>query len=442
MLVNIHKQTFLSVTVTVWLFSASVQGQPQAYSLRQCIDSALERNKNLEISRNNIRLSEERHKEVSTNLLPKVSINSDYKYYIEQPTQLVPMSMLGGPEGKYKAVQMGTPHNVTVNVQATLPVFNPQILGNMRTTEIATELNELQHKKNEEQIHYEISNLYYNAQIMEKQIAYVDSNLVNSRKLHKNINILYEQLMVKKSDADKIALDIMQLETQRETLQNKLDQVLNSLKFMMGISLETDLQVEKEIRLTAETGYTSRNPVDVQLLRTQNRLLTSELKTLRNSRLPSLALFGSYGRSGYGYDKKPDNFLDFYGIALVGIQLNIPLFNGTTTQKKINQKRIEMNNNELQSALLHEQIDIQTRNARNQKTTALKNVSTSSEQIKLSQRVYDQTVLQQQEGTATLTDVLMADNALRTSQQNYLAAVVDFLKADLELKKLTGNITN
>ena len=53
-----------------------------------------------------------------------------------------------------------------------------------------------------------------------------------------------------------------------------------------------------------------------------------------------------------------------------------------------------------------------------------------------------QTVLQQKQGTASLTDVLLADNALREAQQNYLNAVIDFLKADLELKKLTGSITS
>jgi OMF family outer membrane factor len=37
---------------------------------------------------------------------------------------------------------------------------------------------------------------------------------------------------------------------------------------------------------------------------------------------------------------------------------------------------------------------------------------------------------------------LLADNALREAQQNYLNAVIDLLKADLELKKLTGSIKN
>jgi outer membrane protein TolC len=72
---------------------------------------------------------------------------------------------------------------------------------------------------------------------------------------------------------------------------------------------------------------------------------------------------------------------------------------------------------------------------------AKKTVETTTEQIQLAQTIYEQTILQQKQGTASLTDVLLADNALREAQQTYLSAVIDYLKADLELKKLTGNIS-
>ena len=59
----------------------------------------------------------------------------------------------------------------------------------------------------------------------------------------------------------------------------------------------------------------------------------------------------------------------------------------------------------------------------------------------MAQTVYEQTNLQLKEGTSGLSDLLLADNTLREAQQSYLSAVVEYLKADLELKKLTGNLT-
>ncbi|MBK8292372.1 MAG: TolC family protein [Flammeovirgaceae bacterium] len=73
---------------------------------------------------------------------------------------------------------------------------------------------------------------------------------------------------------------------------------------------------------------------------------------------------------------------------------------------------------------------------------AQRSVQTRLEQVNLAQSIYDQTLLQQKQGLASLTDVLLSDNTLREIQQNYLSAIVDYLKADLDLKKTTGNMLN
>jgi outer membrane protein TolC len=84
---------------------------------------------------------------------------------------------------------------------------------------------------------------------------------------------------------------------------------------------------------------------------------------------------------------------------------------------------------------------MQVENAKLQIMVTKKSVETTTEQIELAQTIYEQTLLQQKQGTANLTDVLLADNALREAQQTYINAVIEYLKADLELKKLTGNIS-
>jgi outer membrane protein TolC len=118
------------------------------------------------------------------------------------------------------------------------------------------------------------------------------------------------------------------------------------------------------------------------------------------------------------------------------------LFNGLATKRRITQKDIELSNSQLQTDLLVQQSRMQTENARNQRNVANRTVANTVAHMNLAQSIYDQTLLQQKHGTATLTDILMADNALQEAQQAYLTAVVDYLKADLELKKQTGNILN
>ena len=82
---------------------------------------------------------------------------------------------------------------------------------------------------------------------------------------------------------------------------------------------------------------------------------------------------------------------------------------------------------------------MQIRNANQQRSNALETIATSNDQITLAQTIYQQTQLHYSLGSASLTDVLLSDNALREAQQTHLSAIIDYLKATLEITKLTGN---
>ena len=439
-LVNIHKPCLVLLLIVIGFQSA----QAQVWSLQQCIDTAQVYNKKLQVNRNDIAIGEQREKEAKANLYPKVTANADYKYFTNLPYQLLPLNALNpaAPEGEFRAAQFGVPHNINLSLQLSMPLYNPQLYGAIQTTKIASEWIELQYQKLEEQIFFDISNLYYNAQILHHQLAFIDSNLINAERLFKNMQLLNEQLLAKGTDVSKVKLQVAQLTSQKEGVKSKYEQVLNALKFTIGLSLENNLQIETNILYENSFEYSSLSTLDFRMAIIKNRWLGLELNTLNKSRyLPSLNLFANYGTTGFGYNGKPNGFLDFYSIGFAGIQLSYPLFSGTVTERKINQKALELKNNELQMGLINEQNYLQVENAKLQRKTAKNTVETLTEQIQLAQIIYEQTIVQQKLGTATLTDILLADNSLREAQQTYLSAVIDYLKADLELKKFTGNIS-
>src|SRR5690606_19457376 len=438
-LVNIHKLIF---TLTLVIVFNSIQAQ-EVWTLKQCIDTAQVHNKNLKINRNNIVISQQRKKEVQANLIPKITAYADYKYFFELPTQLMPMNALNpqAPEGQFRDIQFGVPHNINANVQLAMPLYNPQVYGAIEYKKFANELTQLQFEKSEEQVLYDITTLYYNAQILKHQLDFLESNLINTKKLLKNMELLKEQLLAKGTDVSKVKLQAEQLSTQRENVHNKYISILNTLKLNIGIPLERNITVVSDIEQQTFIENSTVNVLDLKIIQTQNKLLNSELSTLNKSRfLPSLNLIASYGTTGFGYDKTPNDFLKFYPIGFAGLQLTYPLFNGTVTQRKINQKKLEISNNVLQAQLIGDKNKMEIENVTRQRNTAQQTVINTENQIALAQSIYEQTILQKKQGTATLTDVLLADNALREAHQNYLNAIIDFLKAELEFKKLTGTI--
>lgn len=436
--VNIH--TFI-ISLLFWMPFLS-NSQTETWSLEQCVDTALMHNKNIKINKNNISISEAKKEEAKANLIPKVMLNADYKYFTNLPYQLMPLSVFGGPEGQFKEAQFGVPHNINANLQFSMPLYNSQIFGGIKMSETVIELKELQYQKSEEQIVFEISNIYYNLILIDQQLTFLSSNERNAKQLLRTTKLLNEQLLAKGTDVSKIELQLAQLSNQQLILKSKKQQVLGALKFAMGLNDNRNIDINSELEIVKEKNYTPRTSLDAQLAMTKNKLMQSELSMLKNSRLPSLALFGTFGVTGYGFDEKPNNFLNFYPLGFAGIKFQYPLFNGTVTQRKIKQKNIELTNSQLQTELVENQNELKIKNARLQRSATAISKDNSRLQIEWAKSIYNQTVLQKKNGVSSLTDILLADNALREAQQNYITATIEYLKADLELKKSTNNLNS
>lgn len=69
MLVNTHKLIFISLLFMGW----NILQAQEVWTLKQCIDTAQIHNKNLQINRNNISISEQKKMEAKANLIPKIT---------------------------------------------------------------------------------------------------------------------------------------------------------------------------------------------------------------------------------------------------------------------------------------------------------------------------------------------------------------------------------
>ena len=441
-LVSSHYQSFsLALLTLLFLFpvSGSVSMNAQTLTLEQCIDTALLHNRSLLLSSQDILLAGEKRKEVAGNLLPRLNATADYRYYTDLPYQLMPASVFGGPAGTYKEVQFGVPQSFAANLQFNMPVVNPTIIGALKTARIAGDMAALQHIKTEEEIRLDVSQTYYNAQILLSQVSFTDSNIINMERLRITTQLLFEQQVVKGSDVDRVQLQLDQLKSKRTTLFAQYRQVTNVLEFLMGKPLSNSLEVKPAAPLFVENDYQAGNITELELMEKKLQLNQSELRGLKLSRLPSLGGYAMYGTTGLGTTGE-NSFFNFYPVGFVGMQLTVPLFNGTVTQHKIKQKKIEIAKSSLQQEMAVDKNRMESENAHRQYLAAKEYAVTTTAQIELARKIYDNTILQNQHGVASLTDVLIADNSLREAQQNYFSALISLLRAELEMQRVTGNL--
>lgn len=419
----------------------SLNGMAQQWTLEQCLDSARIHNRSLLMGANDVKIAISKNLEAQQARNPKVVFNGDYKYYVNQPTQLLPLSIFGGPEGQFRDAQFGVPHNLTASVQAVMPLYDAQTKGAIRTTDIAQQLSNLNVQKTEEQLIIDVSTLYYNALVIQHQHTFLDSNILSSQALLGTIKLLHEQLLATGTDVGKVELQLSQLESNRAALDANYAKVLDLLRLSMGIDLDTPFDVVHELDNRTPTFTGSSLTIDQQLVGVRQNLLGSELQLLKDSRKqPSISLVGAIGALGYGYDKKPNGFLDFYPLTFAGVSVKYPIFNGMVTQTKIEQKELEINGVQIQAELLDEKISQERRAADRAAIVAQQSILDSEKQIELARRIYDEVLLQQKHGLAGLTEILLADNALREARQNNINALIDLLRSDLEIQRINGQL--
>jgi OMF family outer membrane factor len=425
---------FLFFTVT---FS---HAQQKEVSLQECVAQALQKNTNLLMANTDVELAKHKREEITAKLLPQFFVSADYRYYNDLPTQLMPLSVFGGPVGTYKEAQFGVPHVLNGNIQGNMPIYNQTILSGRTTANIGTELAEYQYKKTREDVVLDVSNVYYNAQIVANQIAFLQGNINNLDQLIATTTLLVQNQLAKQTDADKMKLQKSILGAQVTTAEASYQQIIGILKFQLGISQSDSIKIQ--MRTSTETTLTtddSNISTDILITQKLQQLLHSEMDGIYAGRYPTLAVYGLYGTNGYATtgDK---SFQKFFPVSFIGIQLSIPLFDGGTISSKVDQKTLELQKAALKEKLSVEKNGMDKINIQNQFLAHRKTVAMQEENIFLAERLYAQTQLQFKEGVASITDVLQADSALRDAQTNYLTAMAKFRITELEWKKVTGNL--
>lgn len=430
---------FTNFILSALLPSQHINAQ-NTWTLQQCIDSALVHNGIVLSAEATLRSAQSRTAESRSHLLPKINVQGDYRYYNELPVQLMPLSVFNGPPEQFKTAQFGVPNNISAGISLNVPLYNGTVLQGINIAEAAEENIKAQNNKTRETLIYEITNLYYDAQLLTQRLAVLDSNISNLEKLSKKTAIAITQKTARQTDLSRIELQILQLKTRRTELNYSLTQITSLLRLQMGIKNETPFSVPTLNFTAGKENYTTRSSAESRITEARYNFLKQEMTGIRRMYLPAVSLYGYYGTNGYGFNGTANDFLNFYPVSFAGIQITYPLFTGFNTRRKYNARKFETESVRHQLDYINNADRIRTENAALQRESAHNWYVASQQQLNLAISIYNQTLLQHSEGTASMSDVLLADNSLRDARLNLIDAQIRILKADLELKKISGNL--
>ncbi|OQP60376.1 transporter [Niastella vici] len=447
-----HNQSLRIVAQRLVLLVAGVcilslaNAQTTPLSLKEALQQAL-KNKSEAIK---ARLDEENGQykidQARSLALPQVNATSSLTYNPILQLSAIPGELAGTP-GKTLMVAFGQKWNSNTSVSLSQTLFDQSVFTGLKAAKTTKQYYELVRGLTDEQVIENVATQYYQVLVQRQKLVVVDSNIATTTRVKNVIEGQYKNGLAKKIDLDRSTVNLSNLEAQRQQLINTVQLQENTLKFYMGIPIETPItipasaldSIQPKLAMMDNTPDVKKLS-DYQVLKKQEELLVLQKEATKAGYYPSLSLSGNYGYQGISNSFPTNKAANWFDYASVGLNLKIPIFNGFSTRSKVRQADVDIR--KLQADIRNTELSLSLtyQNARTQLGNSIITLNNQKVNVALAAEVYTNTQNNYAQGLAPLTDMLDAENSLTTAQNNFTSALLDYRLAEIQLIKAQGNL--
>ena len=432
------------------LFLAVVFGKLQAQetlTLQQAIKFALENKAEAKTSKLEVENAESIINETRSAALPQLNAVGDINYNPILQKSPLPAEIFGGEPGEVLMVSFGQKWQSTATLALNQQLFNQTVFTGLKAAKSTREFYQINQTLTEEQLIEKVANGYYDVYTTRLQLATLDNNLNNTTKTQGVISGLVENGLAKQIDLDRIVVAIKNLQAQRQQLISALDLKENALKFIIGMNIETEIELPEEsfdIKLAqySDTSNINRR-TEIQLLEKQSEMLELNKKAKLSEYYPSLALTANYGYLGFGNSFpifSKDKGVQWSNFSGIGLSLSVPIFNGGATKARVQQAEIDIQKARFELEDTKLALSLANENAKTQIKNTLITINSNRENVDLAKKVLEDTENNYKNGLATLTDLLDAETAYADAQNNLNTSLLDYKIAEIQLIKANGEL--
>lgn len=429
-----------------WATSVKAQ-EAYRFSLGECVEYAVAHHKNILNNKIDELAAKEKVREYLSAGYPQINGAVQFQHYLQLPTSLIPASAFGGPEGEFIAVQFGTTNNATAGITANQLVFDGLFFVGLKAANEFVELTRLNTARTENETAYQVSKAYYTAlaaetgrRLLENSIEQAKSALQDTRTLQ--INGLGEAI-----DVDRLSVTVNNLETELSTVNRQIELARYLLKFQMGMPQRAELVLTETIDgknfnpaffAADEPAMAERTP-EHKVLKKSIEMQSWNIKRYKAGALPNIYLSGNLQTQAF---RNKFDFFDtskrWFAISYIGVNINIPIFDGFRKGALIKQARLEQAKLENEIKNLQDACTFSANSARTQMVQNLKTMEVQKRNLDLAQNVLSVTQTKIKQGVGVNMELINAQSELTKAQINYVNALMGAYLARVDYQKAIG----
>ena len=425
------------------------QSEVVSLSIEDAIEYGIENNRNLKNAEREIQMAyQERWKTIAIGL-PNVSLDLNYLNNLELPTSLIPAEFFGGNKGDFSEIQFGTEQTAIGSVRMDQLLFDGSWLVGLEYSRIFLATSENLYEKTLLEVREAIIKLYSLVAILNEGILLLENNLENFKKDLNEVTELYKNGFQEKENLEQIRITLAQSELSLLQAVKTRDNQLNLLKLVLGLNIEDNLMLITSLNdfignnivfaNSFEDFDTGKN-IDIKISQNMFDTKMIEYKLEKSKQLPKISGFISGTYTGYNNEFNfTEKSQSWFGSSVVGVNLEIPLFNANRMNVSSQKAKIAMEKARVNLEEQEERTQAEVIQKLNDYQLANKSLSVNEQNMNLAISIEDKNSIKFFEGLVSSFELRQAQIQLLDSQQKYLNSVIELISIKTELETLYNN---
>jgi outer membrane protein len=418
------------------------------FSLQQSVDYALTNQPNVKNAKYEVGKADAKVKQIVGIGLPQITGSVSVMDYLQIPTTLIPGQFFGYPAGEFIPIQFGTKYNATGEIDASQILFDGTYIVGLRASKIYRTLSQQSLTLADIQTIAAVKKAYYSVLVNNWKLQMTKADANRLKKLMDETQKMNEAGFTEKLDYDRIKVNYNNLATLENTMGRVLTLSYKMLKFQMGMPVKDSIMLTDSLKsiplnpeLDMDTAFRPTNRIEYAMAQTNLFGSHELLRKDRYAYMPNLLLIGSVNRVNEGQTTDFFNGSQpWYPTAIIGLKMNIPIFDGLQKNYTIQQDKYSLQESELQLSTLKESIALDIAGSSTNLENALADLKNQKENMELAQSVEHDTKIKYEAGTGSNLEVVDAETALTEAETNYYNALYNALTAEVDYEQAKGTL--
>ncbi|MBL7786426.1 MAG: TolC family protein [Chitinophagales bacterium] len=426
-------------------FAQTAKTDTLRLSLQEATDLALQNS--LAVMNSKLDITNARHvnKQYRAAGLPQVNASIGYQRFLALPKSLVPAEFFGGPPGTFAELEFGTKNNIPVGLDVSQLIFSGQYFVALEATQKLVEQSEMEVKINEQQVKNTVRDLYHGIVVIDE----------NKRNLQDNIKLLQQTLyetdalnkagFVELLDVERLQLSILNLNSTQDILDKQKENLLLAMKMLIGLDFNQPIALKEQLSdfIDANTtlDFDDLSPtrrLELKRLNIAEQLNELDIRQIKQQYYPTAAAFLSYKNT---FQSNKLNIFDgqsWLSQALVGVSVNIPIFDGFSKKYQLQQRYITRQKLKNTQSILNRSLYLEIEQAQLAYKNATQQLQMQQKTTDMAKKIYKTVETKYKAGIGSSFELIEAQKEIYQNQSLYLSALYNLLVAKTNLAKALG----